>query len=138
MRPAYFTALMRIVFSIAGLALILAAGCAGEKPVFPPETYAPGAAPVSTANSTSVTNRNLIVTLDPAVSGKVAQVNPAGRFVVLNFPFGHMPAHEQQLSLYRRGLKVGEVKVTGPEQDDNTVADLVTGDAEVGDEVRGR
>jgi len=129
---------MRIVFSIAGLALILASGCAGEKPVFPPETDAPGAAPVSTANSTSVTNRNLIVTLDPAVSGKVAQVNPAGRFVVLNFPFGHMPAHEQQLSLYRRGLKVGEVKVTGPEQDDNTVADLVTGDAEVGDEVRDR
>jgi len=129
---------MRIVFSIAGLAIILASGCAGEKPVFPPETYAPGAAPVSAANSTSVTNRNLIVTLDPAASGKVAQVNSANRFVVLNFPFGRMPAREQQLSLYRRGLKVGEVKVTGPEQDDNTVADLVTGDAEVGDEVRDR
>jgi hypothetical protein len=43
---------------------------------------------------------------------------------------------EQQLGLFRRGLKVGEVKVTGPQLDENTVADIVAGDSEVGDEVR--
>jgi hypothetical protein len=33
-------------------------------------------------------------------------------------------------------LKVAEIKVTGPQRDNNTVADLVSGDAQVGDEVR--
>jgi hypothetical protein len=33
-------------------------------------------------------------------------------------------------------LKIAEVKVCGPQRDDNIVADLVSGDAEVGDEVR--
>jgi hypothetical protein len=56
--------------------------------------------------------------------------------VVLNFPLGKMAAVGQSLDLYRRGLKVGEVKVTGPQRDDNVVADLVTGDAEAGDETR--
>jgi hypothetical protein len=33
-------------------------------------------------------------------------------------------------------LKVGEVRVSGPQRDDNIVADLVTGTAAAGDEVR--
>ena len=63
-------------------------------------------------------------------------MNTAGRFVVLNFPVGHLPAVEQHLNLYRRGSKVGEVKVTGPQNDDNVVADLLAGDSEIGDQVR--
>jgi len=47
-----------------------------------------------------------------------------------------MPATNQKLYLYREGLKVGEVKITGPQADDNVVADIVTGEAQVGDEVR--
>ena len=97
---------MRIAFSSGVLIVLVAVGCAGKKPAYPPDTYAPGVAPISTGNSPSVTNRNLIVTLDPAASGKVARVNASDRFVVLNFPFGHMPAVEQRLNLYRRGLKV--------------------------------
>jgi hypothetical protein len=78
----------------------------------------------------------LIVTPENALVGKVATVNTAGRFVVLNFPLGKMAGVGQSLNLYRRGLKVGEVKVTGPQRDDNIVADVVTGDAEAGDEAR--
>lgn len=78
----------------------------------------------------------LIVTPENQLTGKIAMVNPAGRFVVINFPVGHMPAIDQRLNLYRRGLKVGEVKITGPQQDDNIVGDLVTGDSEIGDEAR--
>jgi hypothetical protein len=63
-------------------------------------------------------------------------VNTTARFVVLNFPIEKMAAVEQRLNVYRRGLKVGEVKVTGPQREDNIVADLVAGEAEVGDEVR--
>jgi hypothetical protein len=47
-----------------------------------------------------------------------------------------MPLVDQHLNLYRRGLKVGEVKITGPQQDDNIVGDLVSGDSEPGDEAR--
>jgi hypothetical protein len=139
-----FTASMRIVTLIPALALLLlAAGCAQPKATYPPDSYAPrpsiATTPspgASTSASASVTNRNLIITLDPSATGKVARVNPSDRFVVLNFPLGHMPSLEQRLSLYRKGLKIGEVKITGPQQDDNMVADLVTGEADVGDEVR--
>ena len=38
--------------------------------------------------------------------------------------------------LFRSGMKVGEVKITGPQRENNIVADLVTGEAQIGDEVR--
>ena len=43
-----------------------------------------------------------------------------------------MPNMDQTLFLYRNGLKVGEVKITGPQRDNDIVADLVTGTAQVG------
>jgi len=77
-----------------------------------------------------------IVTPDNSLAGKVVSYNSVGRFVVINFPAGRMPNMDQHLFLYRAGLKVAEVNVTGPQSDDNTVADLISGDAQVGDEVR--
>jgi len=88
------------------------------------------------ATSRSATNQTLIVTPEQGWVGKVALVNSVGRFVVLNFPLGKMAAADQRMNLYRRGLKVGEVKVTGPAREENIVADLVAGEAEVGDEAR--
>jgi hypothetical protein len=64
--------------------------------------------------------------------------NPQARFAVLNFAFGPMPALDQRLDVYRDGLKTGEVKVSGPQRDDNIVADMVEGNCQIGDEVRGR
>ena len=46
------------------------------------------------------------------------------------------PAFDQTLNLYRKGVKVAEVKVTGPKLDENIVADLAQGSAEIGDDVR--
>jgi hypothetical protein len=87
--------------------------------------------------STSVPKGStLIITPDASLVAKVISFNEAGRFVVLNFPVGQMPVMGQNLFLYRGGLKSGEVKVTGPQSDNNIVADIVTGDAQVGDEVR--
>jgi len=62
----------------------------------------------------------------------------SARFVVLNFPIGHLPALEQHLNIYRSDLKVGEVRVTGPQYDDNVVADLLAGDSAIGDQARDR
>lgn len=63
-------------------------------------------------------------------------VNNAARFVVLNYPLGHLPAANQHLNVYRRGLKVGEIKITNLQNDDNVVADLLAGECEIGDEAR--
>jgi len=86
--------------------------------------------------SGSRSKEQVIITPDNLLVGKVAKVNLEGRFVVLTFPIGHLPTMEQRLSVYHRGLKSGEVRVTGPQLDDNVVGDLLTGDAQPGDEVR--
>jgi hypothetical protein len=79
-----------------------------------------------------------IVTPSSSQPGTVMTYNEAGRFVVLNFPLGTTPSIGDKMFLYRRGLKVGEVKITGPRRDDNIVADLVAGEAQTTDEVRSR
>ena len=99
------------------LAVMFAAGCASQENAFSP---APSA----------------VVTPDNSLAGKVVSYNSVGRFVVLNFPTGQMPKMDQSLFLYRAGLKVGEVKITGPQSGSNIVADLTGGNAQVGDEVR--
>lgn len=77
-----------------------------------------------------------IVTPDDSLAAKVIKVNTVGRFVVLNFPEGQMPKLEQHLFLYRGGLKAAEVKTVGPQQETSIVADIVSGDAQLGDTVR--
>ena len=49
-----------------------------------------------------------------------------------------MARRDQRLDVYRGGLKVGELLVTGPQQGDSTVADITAGEAQKGDEVRSR
>jgi hypothetical protein len=106
------------------LAGILATGCAWHK-----------AQPVGAA---STRPSQPVVQPDTSFSARVADYNPEGRFVVLSFPVGLTPKLEQTLFLYRAGLKVGEVLVTGPQRENNIVADLVSGEAQVGDEARDR
>ena len=125
-----------MLFPAVLLCALALAGCAGKKAAAPPPAPSPRAGSPASPAPASGTNQTLIVTPENALVGKVAMVNNAARFVVLNFPLGRMAAAEQRLNLYRRGLKVGEVRVTGPQREDNIVADLVAGEAEVGDEAR--
>ena len=111
-------------------------GCVWNKRPSKKAMPLPRAGATAAARSGSSTNQALIAMPENALAGKVALVNSVARFVVLNFPLGKMATVEQHLNLYRRGLKVGEVKVTGPARDENIVADLVAGEAEVGDEAR--
>ena len=93
--------------------------------------------PAATSNPLpGASNQQVIVTPGSGLAGKVVKVNNGGRFVVLNFPVGHLPSIDQRLSVYHQGLKAGEVKVSGPQLEDNVVGDLVSGNAQVGDEVR--
>jgi hypothetical protein len=68
--------------------------------------------------------------------GKVASVNPDSRFVIIDFTLSQLPALEKRMGVYRQEQKVGEVKISGPARDQNIAADIVLGDAKVGDEVR--
>jgi hypothetical protein len=74
--------------------------------------------------------------MDRRVSGRVVSVNPALRFVVMDFSLWRMPTMDQRLSIYRNEQKIGEVKVTGPTRDTTVAGDLVAGEAQLGDEVR--
>lgn len=69
-------------------------------------------------------------------TGKVVRVSLVARFVVMTFPIGIVPAIDRRLNVYRKGVKVGEVKVTGPQRDTDTVGDILSGNVEVNDEVR--
>lgn len=110
--------LLPIAWVVAGMLLT---SCASHRP-----------APVAMPTNSDAA----IVTPSNALGGKVVAFNEAGRFVVLNFAASQMPRRDQTLFLYRAGLKVAEIKITGPQNDDNTVADIVTGEAQMGDEVR--
>jgi hypothetical protein len=96
----------------------------------------PAPATTKAATASAAPAMPIIVTPDNSLAGKVLAYNSPGHFVVLDFPAGPMPKVDQTLFLYRAGLKVAEVKITGPQRDNNTVADVVSGDAQAGDEVR--
>jgi hypothetical protein len=83
-----------------------------------------------------VSSSGPIITPAYVLTGKVVRVNPTSRFIVISFPLGRMPSLEQRMDVYRSKLKVGEIRVTGPQRDDKVVADLLSGDAALGDEVR--
>lgn len=121
---------MRLKLHLLLLACVVAiAGCASKKSSEFGDV--PGPSPAVTAG-------NPIVKPSAVLNGKVVSFNTVGRFAVLNFPMTRMPGLDQTLFLYRDGLKVGQVKITGPQRDDNIVADLVNGEAKAGDEVRDR
>ena len=78
-----------------------------------------------------------IVTPAQGRAGRIASVHSTSQFVVITFPVGiPLPPAERRLNVYRAGLKVAEVKVNALSIDVNTVADIVAGECEVGDEVR--
>ncbi len=105
------------------LTAALAAGCASKKH---------GTSVVQPAQMVSTA----IVTPDVSLTAKVISVNAVGRFVVLNFPAGQLPKLQSTVFLYRAGLKVAEIKITGPQDGNNTVGDVISGEANAGDNVR--
>jgi hypothetical protein len=123
---------MRFSLACANLlvALVLC-GCAGR-------SATPTGTPVahSAGSSTNLNSQKLILTFSEQLNGKVTSVNPNLRFVVLTFSIGRMPDLHQRLNVYREGLKVAELNVTGPQTEENVVADISTGDVAIGDEVR--
>jgi hypothetical protein len=114
MRPLH----LLLVFVFAG-----AAGCASK----PQRAARPGSKP-SSPDSTATPIRVL--------HGRVIAANVASQFVVIDFSPGGMPATGRRMNVFRQGQKVGEVKISGPARNFNIAADVLAGEAGVGDEVR--
>jgi hypothetical protein len=125
-----------MVFLAAMLGVIFSSGCFWRRSQNAHPGAATGSAAVSTATNAASAHNKLIVSPENGLNGTVASANANLRFVVLSFPVGRMPAMDQRLSVYRQGLKVGEVRITGPVRDNNIVADIVAGEAQKDDEVR--
>jgi hypothetical protein len=119
---------MRMLISFVLLLECVACGCARVKNLLPASPTAP---------VMRMGNQKAVVQPESYSVGRVVKVNESGRFVVVSFPVGHVPTIERRLGVYRNGLKVGEVKVVPPQMDDNTVADILAGEAAPGDEARG-
>jgi len=79
---------------------------------------------------------NLVIKPSISAVGRVASVNLQGRFVVLSFPVGQVPTNDTRLAVFHAGAKVGEVRVTGPAQENLTVGDITAGTAADGDDAR--
>ena len=94
------------------------AGCAGKPP--PPLKGPP-----------------LIVSPTTVANGRIIRVNPGTRYVIVSYSFGNVPSVDRRLNVYRNGLKVAEIKTNDIRRDTNVVADIVAGECQVGDEVRG-
>jgi hypothetical protein len=77
-----------------------------------------------------------VVQPDLRATGQVAMVNTEAKFVVVTFPGGNVPENGRMLSVFRDGSKIAELKVTGPQREADTVADIISGDVQVNDQVR--
>ena len=77
-----------------------------------------------------------VVRPSTSISGRIDWVNAKARYVIISMPLGMMPALQSHLSVYRNGLKVAELKVSPPQQNNFTAADIVSGECQIGDEVR--
>lgn len=68
--------------------------------------------------------------------GHVVSVNGELNFVVIEFPSGELPALGSEVGAYRENLKVGRIKISGPQQNLHTVGDVKDGRIRIGDEIR--
>jgi hypothetical protein len=121
---------MRTALFIAAAGLTLV-GCSADRSA--DERASPAPRSVAGTNSAPIT-------VSPAVNapatGRVSRVNTDGGFVILSYPMGKLPPVGKKLGVYRAGMKVGELKVSEPQYQHNTAADITAGEAHVGDEAR--
>ena len=128
---------LRSLLIFAASVCLLAPGCKSKPGAHP--TVAKKATPA--ASTSSKTNAPVVasthqVTPASEIRGEISRVNAAARFVVIGFPVGVMPSKGAVLGVFRQGVKVGEIMVSGPQRDTFTVADILTGECRVGDETR--
>jgi len=118
----------------AALLVLSSTGCIfgkhKQQPPLPPFVDLTG------SPATPATTNTFLVTPDLSTSGQIVSVNKNLHFVVVTFPTGQVPPLGTRMNIFRRGEIVGEIRITDPQRDNNSAADIVLGDAQKGDEVR--
>lgn len=109
-------------------------GC-GKKNPQQADSATPKPAPTKAEPKTEEIFSRPVINPDLIPSGKVVLVNRNAKFAVLSY-VTQLPSPGTRLNVYRDSLKVAELKITGPQRDLNTVADILLGDVRVGDEAR--
>ncbi len=139
---------MKTLFSIAAIVVAsLLSGCHLSQQNAPGVQHPALTTPAANTNDVALAteharteaariNKPAIVTPDTSLMAKVVKVNEVGRFVIVGFPNTEVPKLQQSMFLYRAGLKVAEVKVIGPQDGNNIVAEIISGDVKMGDTVR--
>jgi hypothetical protein len=79
---------------------------------------------------------NAVVTPFGSAVGRITSVNQQVMIAVISFPVGQVPAAGGRYSIFRSGQKVGELKLSEETADTLRVADITSGSAQIGDEVR--
>lgn len=114
------------------LVSLTCAGCSGSRSL---TTAHPGP-PQNIGTRTNATAVSVSPATAAPATGRIARVNPDSAFVILSYPLGQVPPVGRRLSVYRDGMKVGELKVTEPQYQQHTAADIMAGEAQAGDEAR--
>jgi len=68
--------------------------------------------------------------------GTVVEVNSAAKYVVLSVAQGHSVTNGTRLNLYRANAKVAAIRVTGPQNRNAWVCQIVSGEPKKEDEAR--
>lgn len=114
----------------------MAAACSSTRPPLGESDNGSGGMSRNNAGSSEAENPQVVPIDEP--NGKVVASNTVSRFVVVDFYLSPLPQVGERMNVYRDGFKVGEVKITGPEQFSNIAADLIAGEARTGDEIRSK
>ena len=133
---------MKIQFLVTGLCVSLMSGCG----MFKGKGKAQGQTPSgTTATATQPPwggnpNRSAKSAAKPvapeASRGKVAHVDAALGFVVIDFTFSALPPAGLRFGVFRNGLRIGEITTTKMVDEAFQVADINKGDIRMGDDVR--
>ena len=117
------------------LALIIT-GCAKRRSTLEPSFTVRPVAPQGSAPTNTATTAVPLLTPVSSPVGRITSVNQQVMIAVVTFPVGQVPAAGGRYSVFRAGLKVGELKMSEEAADTLRVADITSGALQVDDEVR--
>lgn len=133
---------MKIKLLVMGACISLVSGCgvfkgAGKAKEQPPlGAVTPTTQPPWGGNPKPSTKSGAQSAVAKASRGKVAHVDVALGFVVIDFTFSALPAAGLRFGVFRNGLRIGEITTTKMIDEAFQVADINKGDIRMGDDVR--